>query len=174
MYFVCACIECLLLNQLAVQPCQRAVQPPPRADRTERFCRILWSFCASLPTFGERARRSAERADGPGQRAYPTRFVAIAPRPVGTEDVVPDTVMPFRFVLLTLAACAVTTGSAQQTATAPEPLALVNASVLDPTNGSLQRDVVVVLRGGRIESIGTGPAPAGVRTLDVRGRYVLP
>jgi imidazolonepropionase-like amidohydrolase len=101
-------------------------------------------------------------------------MVAIAPRPVRTEDVVPGTVMRFRFGLLTLIACAAIGVSAQPTSTAPEPLALVNANVVDTTNGSVQRGVVIVLRGGTIESIGAGAAPAGVRALDVRGRYVLP
>jgi imidazolonepropionase-like amidohydrolase len=31
-----------------------------------------------------------------------------------------------------------------------------------------------VLRNGRIESINTGSAPAGVRTLDLKGKYLLP
>ncbi len=82
--------------------------------------------------------------------------------------------MRFRFVLLTLAACSATGVLAQPTSNAPEPLALVNANVVDTVNGTVQRGVVIVLRGGKIESIGAGAAPAGVRTLDVRGRYVLP
>jgi imidazolonepropionase-like amidohydrolase len=82
--------------------------------------------------------------------------------------------MRFRFALLTLAACSATGVLAQPTSNAPEPLALVNATVLDTVNGTVQRGVVIVLRSGKIESIGAGAAPAGVRTLDVRGRYVLP
>jgi imidazolonepropionase-like amidohydrolase len=82
--------------------------------------------------------------------------------------------MRFRFALVTLAACSATGVLAQPTSNAPEPLALVNANVVDTINGTVQRGVVLVLRGGKIESIGAGAAPAGVRTLDVRGRYVLP
>jgi imidazolonepropionase-like amidohydrolase len=82
--------------------------------------------------------------------------------------------MRFRCALLTLAACSATGVLAQPTSNAPEPLALVNANVVDTINGTVQRGVVLVLRGGKIESIGAGAAPAGVRTLDVRGRYVLP
>jgi imidazolonepropionase-like amidohydrolase len=57
---------------------------------------------------------------------------------------------------------------------AQEPLALVNANLVSVTDGAVQRGVTVVLRGGRIESIGTAAAPAGVRAIDVRGRYVVP
>lgn len=53
------------------------------------------------------------------------------------------------------------------------PLALVNATVVDVRTGRLTPNAAVVLRNGRIESIGTS-APAGVATLDVRGRFVLP
>ena len=66
-----------------------------------------------------------------------------------------------------------------------EPLALTNASVVDVRSGTVTRNAVVMMRGGRIESIsppapgGSGPTssggvPAGVRTLDLRGRHVVP
>lgn len=57
---------------------------------------------------------------------------------------------------------------------AQEPLALTNASVIDVRTGSIARGATIVLRGGRIESIGSGAAPAGVRAIDLRGRFVLP
>jgi imidazolonepropionase-like amidohydrolase len=56
----------------------------------------------------------------------------------------------------------------------PEPIALVNASVVDVRTGRISSGATVVLRGGRIESVGTGAAPAGVKALDLRGRYLLP
>ena len=65
-----------------------------------------------------------------------------------------------------------------------EPLALINASVLDVRSGTVMRGATVLMRGGRIESIGPpspggsgaagSGAPAGVRSLDLRGRYVVP
>src|SRR5262245_61024423 len=62
----------------------------------------------------------------------------------------------------------------QTPAAAPEPIALVNANVVDVATGSVQRAATVVLRDGRIESIGTGAVPAGVRTIDLRNRYLIP
>lgn len=58
-----------------------------------------------------------------------------------------------------------------------EPLALLNANVVDVRAGSIARNTTVVLRGGRIESVGataSGGAPAGTRTIDLRGRYLVP
>ena len=56
---------------------------------------------------------------------------------------------------------------------APEPLALVNANIVNVVDGTVQRDTTIVLRGGRIETIG-GAAPAGLKSVDARGRYVVP
>jgi imidazolonepropionase-like amidohydrolase len=63
---------------------------------------------------------------------------------------------------------------AQTPAPAAEPLALVNANVVNMADGSVQRGMTVVLRDGRIESIGAAAAPAGMRAFDVRGRYLMP
>src|SRR5690349_11467716 len=52
--------------------------------------------------------------------------------------------------------------SAQGGGLPQEPIALVNANVVSVSDGAVQRGVTVVLRGGRIESIGASPAPAGV------------
>src|SRR5688572_9429494 len=57
------------------------------------------------------------------------------------------------------------------------PLALTNASVVDVRNGTVTRGATVLMRGGRIESIGppsAGSLPADVRSIDLRGRYVVP
>lgn len=62
---------------------------------------------------------------------------------------------------------------AQQPA-AQEAIALINARVINMRDGSVRANATVVLRGGRIETIGTGAAPAGTKVLDVRGRYLLP
>jgi imidazolonepropionase-like amidohydrolase len=56
----------------------------------------------------------------------------------------------------------------------PGPLALVGANVVDVRTGRVLPNATVVLRDGKIQSVGTAAAPAGVQTLDVKGRYVLP
>jgi imidazolonepropionase-like amidohydrolase len=56
----------------------------------------------------------------------------------------------------------------------PESIALVNANVVDVRAGAVIPAVTVVLRDGRIESVGKNPPPAGVKTLDIRGRHLLP
>lgn len=73
------------------------------------------------------------------------------------------------FVVCVLAAAAVSAASA-----APEPLALTNANVVSVKDGRVHANMTILLRDGRIESVGPGKAPAGVLTLDLRGRYVLP
>jgi imidazolonepropionase-like amidohydrolase len=55
-----------------------------------------------------------------------------------------------------------------------EPIALVNATVLNVRDGSVRRNATVTLRAGHIESIGTGAAPAGTKLFDLGGRYLLP
>ncbi len=53
-------------------------------------------------------------------------------------------------------------------------LALVNANVVDVRTGDIRSDATVVLRDGKIASIGADPAPAGAETIDLEGRYLLP
>jgi imidazolonepropionase-like amidohydrolase len=53
-------------------------------------------------------------------------------------------------------------------------LALVGGNVVGVRDGRIQAGVTLLLRDGRIESIGTAAPPAGVRVLQLRGRYVLP
>ena len=56
-----------------------------------------------------------------------------------------------------------------------EPLALTNASVVNVRTGAVARSATVLIRGGRIESVAhRSAAPAGVRAIDLRGRYVVP
>ncbi|MEQ8328860.1 MAG: amidohydrolase family protein [Longimicrobiales bacterium] len=57
-----------------------------------------------------------------------------------------------------------------------QDLVLENANVIDVTDGSIRAGVTVVVRDGRIASIGerpAGPMP-GVRIVDVGGMYVAP
>jgi imidazolonepropionase-like amidohydrolase len=55
-----------------------------------------------------------------------------------------------------------------------EPLALVNANLVNVRDGRVTPNATIVLRNGKVESIGSAAAPAGVRTLDLKGKYVLP
>ncbi|MGE0862677.1 MAG: amidohydrolase family protein, partial [Vicinamibacterales bacterium] len=65
--------------------------------------------------------------------------------------------------------------SAQRGAPPPQDaLALTNASVVNVRTGAIARGATLVLRGGTIESLGSGGAPAGVRAIDLKGRYVVP
>ncbi len=76
-------------------------------------------------------------------------------------------------ILLVLAAVAV---AAQRPAVAPqEPITLINASVVDVRTGAITRNSAVVMRAGRVESVGSpSTGAAGGRTIDLRGRYVVP
>lgn len=55
-----------------------------------------------------------------------------------------------------------------------EPLALVNANVVNVRDGRVTPNATLVLRDGKIASIGSGAAPSGIRVLDLQGKYVLP
>jgi imidazolonepropionase-like amidohydrolase len=73
------------------------------------------------------------------------------------------------------AVVALATVAAQRPTVPPqEALALTNASVVNVRTGAVSRNATIVLRGGRIESVGPGTAPSGVRAIDLRGRYVVP
>lgn len=77
---------------------------------------------------------------------------------------------------LVVALAAVASLRAQSPPTSPEPLTIVNASVVDVTTGAVRRGQYVVLRDGRIESVSATAPPmaAASRRLDVGGRYVVP
>ena len=51
-----------------------------------------------------------------------------------------------------------------------EPLALTNANVVNVRDGRVTANATIVLRAGRIESVGSMPAPASVRTIDLKGK----
>jgi imidazolonepropionase-like amidohydrolase len=77
--------------------------------------------------------------------------------------------------LLITILCGGAAGSAQRgDAPAPEPLALVNAMVVHVRDGRVAPNSTILLRDGKIESVGSGAPPAGVRALDLKGKYVLP
>jgi imidazolonepropionase-like amidohydrolase len=65
--------------------------------------------------------------------------------------------------------------SAQRGALPPlEATALVNANVVGVRDGRIVTNATVLLRDGKIVSVGSGAAPPGVTVIDVRGRYVVP
>jgi imidazolonepropionase-like amidohydrolase len=53
-------------------------------------------------------------------------------------------------------------------------LVLVHANVVNVKTGTITRDATVVLRGGRIESVTSAAPPPNVKTLDLRGKYLVP
>ena len=55
-----------------------------------------------------------------------------------------------------------------------EPLALVNANVINVRDGRVSANATIVMRDGRIESVGAGAAPPGTRVVDLKGKYVAP
>ena len=56
---------------------------------------------------------------------------------------------------------------------AAQDLAIVNARILDGKGGVIERGSVVV-RCGKIASVGSGAAPSGVQRIDAQGRTVMP
>ena len=79
-----------------------------------------------------------------------------------------------RNVCLAAAFVPVFAGAAAAAAPDPIALALTNANVVDVRTGRVTNGATVVLRGGRVESVGAGVAPAGIKVFDLRGRYLLP
>ena len=75
--------------------------------------------------------------------------------------------------LLTLAALA-SAAAVPAAAAPPEPLALVDANLIDVRTGRVTPHATLVFRDGKIASVGTGTAPAGVKAIDLKGKYVLP
>jgi imidazolonepropionase-like amidohydrolase len=72
--------------------------------------------------------------------------------------------------------CALAATVAAQPMPSPsaEPLALINANIIGVRDGRVASRSTIVIRNGRIESIAPGAAPAGVRAVDLRGKFVLP
>src|SRR5215813_12964082 len=58
---------------------------------------------------------------------------------------------------------------------APPPVMAIKAGALiDGVSGAPRANQVIVIRGNRIESVGTGALPAGARVIDLSGMTVLP
>jgi imidazolonepropionase-like amidohydrolase len=54
------------------------------------------------------------------------------------------------------------------------PIVLSHVTVVDVITGSLQRDVDVTIRGGRIAAVGPAAAAAGGRVVDATGKFLIP
>jgi len=61
-----------------------------------------------------------------------------------------------------------------QPATDDRTLALIHANVIDGLADEVLLDTTVLIRGRRIESVGTAAVPAGSEVLDLEGRWLLP
>ncbi len=53
-------------------------------------------------------------------------------------------------------------------------LAMTNVNVVDVRAGAIIRDATVVVRDGKIRSVGTGSPPRGTEVVDMLGRYMTP
>lgn len=68
---------------------------------------------------------------------------------------------------------AVAAGAQRPSSPAQEELVLINANLVDVRTGAVAPNSVVTISGGRIAAI-AAPAGASGRTIDLRGRYVVP
>jgi imidazolonepropionase-like amidohydrolase len=68
----------------------------------------------------------------------------------------------------------VSAGAQRPAALSNEPLALVNANLVNVRDGRVAPNATIVLRNGKVESIGSASPQAGARTIDLKGKYVLP
>jgi imidazolonepropionase-like amidohydrolase len=86
---------------------------------------------------------------------------------------------------LAASACFPADAAAQALAPRPAPplafedrhVALIGVDVVDGTGAATQRDMTVVVRDGRIASVGPAastPAPAGARRIDAKGSTLTP
>jgi imidazolonepropionase-like amidohydrolase len=82
--------------------------------------------------------------------------------------------MRFRLALAALAIGALAVTAQGQRASSAEPIALIHANVLNVRDGRVIGNATIVLRDGRVASVDTSAAPAGVRVLDLKGKYVVP
>ncbi|HMV50217.1 MAG TPA: amidohydrolase family protein, partial [Blastocatellia bacterium] len=86
-----------------------------------------------------------------------------------------------RFLLVTVLLLSVVAGARhvpaikQTPQAAAEMLVLTHANVIDGVSAQPLRDMTVIVRAGRIESVSTGgAAPVNATTIDLQGRWLLP
>lgn len=76
--------------------------------------------------------------------------------------------------LVAVLCTSVGTAAQRPTTTSNDPLALTNANVVDVRTGRIIVNATIVLRNGKIESIGSNVRPADTTEVDLKGKYVLP
>jgi imidazolonepropionase-like amidohydrolase len=79
-----------------------------------------------------------------------------------------------RILSITLVAVLPALLSVQAQPPAQASLAIVHANVVDVRTGSVTSDATIVVRDGRIVSVGSGAPPAGLKVVDAHGLHVLP
>ncbi len=92
---------------------------------------------------------------------------------LGTKS--PDSILAF--VAMWLMGCAANGQAAKEPESPGDGLALVDATIVDVTNGSIHSGMTVVVHGNRIRQVGanaTTPVPAGFTRVDVHGGYLIP
>jgi imidazolonepropionase-like amidohydrolase len=77
-------------------------------------------------------------------------------------------------LVIAVLSCAAVLGAQPAALPSGEPLALINASLVNVRDGRITANTTIVLRNGKIDAVGSGAAPAGVRAIDLKGKYVLP
>jgi imidazolonepropionase-like amidohydrolase len=55
-----------------------------------------------------------------------------------------------------------------------QTLAIKAGHLVDPETGTVKDNQVIVVEGGRIKSVGDGPAPAGAQVIDLSKSWVMP
>jgi imidazolonepropionase-like amidohydrolase len=77
-------------------------------------------------------------------------------------------------LVIAVLSCAAVLGAQPAALPSGEPLALINASLVNVRDGRITANTTIVLRNGKIDAVASGAAPAGVRAIDLKGKYVLP
>jgi imidazolonepropionase-like amidohydrolase len=99
--------------------------------------------------------------------------------PIDAYDA-PVTRTPLAVFSWVAAVVALALGGCHKAVVAPSPrpeIALVGATVVEPATGAAQPDSVVVLKGDRIEVVGTAAQtriPSGARVVNVKGKWIIP
>ena len=85
----------------------------------------------------------------------------------------PEDIVPAMKTVMTLVGLMFILNLAVAPGAGAQDLAIVNARILDGKGGVIERGTVVV-RGGKIVSVGTAAAPSGGQRIDAQGRTVMP
>jgi predicted amidohydrolase len=81
-------------------------------------------------------------------------------------------VINFRAALIILGLFA-GVASARQVGQISPPLAIIRVNVIDPIAAAVATNMMVLIRNGRIVSVGTGAAPRGAEIVDGSNRFLI-